>query len=129
MRSPIIDELTKKKQIWIGTQYWTDRRLILSESTYGNEPSDTLGFAKHFETDEDFLFRTIYNSVTGTEGENPGRFQEQRRAFSGQFGFYNLVFESLGKKYRKCMPQDFELITNPILKLSCNTTRHMRSGF
>jgi hypothetical protein len=46
--------------------------------------------------------------VTGTEGENPGRFQEQQRAFWGQFGFYNLVFESLDKKYRKCMPQDSE---------------------
>jgi hypothetical protein len=32
-------------------------------------------------------------------------FQEQRRGFWGQLGFYNLVFESLGKKYRKCMPQ------------------------
>jgi hypothetical protein len=46
MRSPIIDELTKKKQIWIGTQYWSHRRLILGESTYGNEPSDTLGFCQ-----------------------------------------------------------------------------------
>jgi hypothetical protein len=56
----------------------THRRLILGESTYGNEPSDTLGFAKNFETDENFLFRTIHNAVTGTDGENPGRFQEQR---------------------------------------------------
>jgi hypothetical protein len=36
------------------------------------------------------------------------RMAKLRRAFWGQLGFYNLVFESLGKKYRGCMPQGSE---------------------